>query len=327
MQTTSNKILQSQINAGLSGRKRGHSYESIITHQLNEIKMPYIYEGMVNTNKHIYKGQPATILLEKIMLVEQWNQCVKIEAYSTGALATAEDGLKEIIVEGKAIRSSKSDIIIVMYNEKSEKRIVGVSVKQCNNAAPTNAQVFFTTATAFYNLMIDNKYQLSGSALTAMRQFCGDQEFRPIDNVDCKHRIPSNERYFWEEIESAGRREWETLFKEKQDEITKLLLQKGYMDDPFPPSYIIHKTKRAIDVDEVAVYSMGEFIELSHKYASFGCSTYHVKKGRHKEPDNIPPHLAPFFGVIQMQRGGQKQHPTQLQFNLKAGYFYKLEEL
>tara|TARA_R100000808_G_scaffold23266_1_gene51440 strand:- start:49 stop:249 length:201 start_codon:yes stop_codon:yes gene_type:complete len=34
-------------------------------------------------------------------------------------------------------------------------------------------------------------------------------------------------------------------------------------------------------------------------------------------------HEAPRFGIIQMQRGGQKQHPTQLQFNLEAGYFYK----
>lgn len=38
-------------------------------------------------------------------------------------------------------------------------------------------------------------------------------------------------------------------------------------------------------------------------------------------------HKAPKFGVVQMQRGGQKQHPTQLQFNLKAGYFYALAKL
>ncbi len=35
-------------------------------------------------------------------------------------------------------------------------------------------------------------------------------------------------------------------------------------------------------------------------------------------------HQAPRFGVIQMQRGGQKQHPEQLQFNLEASYFRKI---
>ena len=51
-----------------------------------------------------------------------------------------------------------------------------------------------------------------------------------------------------------------------------------------------------------------------------------MKKGRYKEPEGIL-HQAPKFGVIQMQRGGQKQHPTQLQFNLKSGYFYELDKL
>ena len=35
--------------------------------------------------------------------------------------------------------------------------------------------------------------------------------------------------------------------------------------------------------------------------------------------------MAPRFGIVQMQRGGQAQHPEQLQFNLQAGYFYKIE--
>ena len=44
------------------------------------------------------------------------------------------------------------------------------------------------------------------------------------------------------------------------------------------------------------------------------------------DPADLPgvKHLAPRFGIVQMQRGGQKQHPDQLQFNLEAGYFYKL---
>lgn len=50
---------------------------------------------------------------------------------------------------------------------------------------------------------------------------------------------------------------------------------------------------------------------------------YAVRKGTYKDPLGVQ-HEAPRFGIVQMQRGGQKQHPTQLQFNLKAGYFYKI---
>ena len=48
---------------------------------------------------------------------------------------------------------------------------------------------------------------------------------------------------------------------------------------------------------------------------------YSVRKGQYRDPEGAE-HEAPRFGIVQMQRGGQKQHPTQLQFNLKAGYFY-----
>lgn len=71
---------------------------------------------------------------------------------------------------------------------------------------------------------------------------------------------------------------------------------------------------------------MDEFIDLSREYSPFTYSYYRVKKGSHKEPEGVS-HQAPRFGVVQMQRGGQKQHPTQLQFNLKAGYFYDLDKL
>lgn len=169
---------------------------------------------------------------------------------------------------------------------------------------------------------------LSQDALRAMRQFCGDVGFRPFDNCDCSKRVSTPERYFWEEIDNDGRLEWEQVLREKQDEITRLLLQKGYSNDPFPPEIIFHKTRKTESAtdEEIAVFSVDQFIELSHKYSSFTYSTYRVKKGRYKEPESIT-HQAPRFGVIQMQRGGQKQHPTQLQFNLKAGYFYQLDKL
>lgn len=325
MQKTTDSILLHQIDAGIKGRKKGHSYENELAKRLNAISMPYTLREDVS--RVIYIGSPETILLNKILSYIEWEVCERLEAYSTGKLATSENGDKEILIEGKSITSAKSDVILVLHNS-GEKRVIGVSVKQCNNKTPTNAQVFFSTASAFYNLLVENGIKLSDKALKTMRQFCGDVGFRPLDDFDCSTRISTPNRYFWEETDSEGRNEWENTFKQKQDEVTRLLLQKAYSNDPFQPEIILHKTKKTENVEkqEIAVFSMEQFLELSKKYSSFACSNYRVKKGSHKEPEGIF-HQAPRFGVIQMQRGGQKQHPTQLQFNLKAGYFYELDKL
>lgn len=324
-QKTKDPTLLSQIEAGTKGRKRRHSYENKLATKINSFSMPY--NKSKSMEKVIHIGSPDAILIDKILDYLNWNICDRIEAYATGKLATSESGDKEILIEGQSITSAKSDIILILY-KSGDKKVIGVSVKQCNNKTPTNAQVFFSTATAFYNLIVNNGMQLSEKALKAMRQFCGDTGYRPLDDFDCSNRIPTPERYFWEEINSEGKAEWEDLFKTHQDDVTRLLLQKAYLNDPFPPEIILHKTKKASSFDnqEIAVFTMDQFIELSKEYSSFACSHYRVKKGSHKEPEGIS-HQAPRFGVIQMQRGGQKQHPTQLQFNLKAGYFYDLDKL
>lgn len=88
------------------------------------------------------------------------------------------------------------------------------------------------------------------------------------------------------------------------------------------------KGSKEINIDGQSITSAKSdviLIELSRRYSLFAYSIYRVKKGRFKEPEGVS-HQAPRFGVIQMQRGGQKQHPTQLQFNLKAGYFYELDK-
>lgn len=325
MQKTTDSKLRHQINAGVKGRKKGHSYEDELARRINEMAMPY--QPCDKRTRIIHIGTPETILLDKILAYLKWERCDKVEAYATGKLATSEDGSKEMLIEGKSITSAKSDVILVLC-ESNKKRVVGVSVKQCNNKTPTNAQVYFSTATAFYNLMVSNGITLSDHALKAMRQFCGDIGFRPIDDFDCSDRVSTPERYFWEETDVLGKSEWENVFTSYQDDITRLLLQKAYSDDPFPPEIILHKTKKANSVDEqeIAVFTMDQFVELSRKYFSFTYNLYRVKKGRYKEPEGVS-HQAPRFGVIQMQRGGQKQHPTQLQFNLKAGYFYDLDSL
>lgn len=324
-QTTDNPILQNQISAGTKGRKLGHSYEDELARRINSISMPFIKSGSIDSV--IYTGAPEIILINKILSYIGWDFCEQIKAYPTGKLATSENGDNEIFIEGQPITSSKSDVILVLENSEN-KKVIGISIKQCNNKTPTNAQVFFSTATAFFNLVNNNIRQLSENALIAMKQFCGDEGFRPIDIINCSNRISSPERYFWEEVNSNGKAEWEDLFIHHQDEVTQLILQKAYLNDPFPPEIILHKTKRSasFECQEIAVFSIDQFIKLSKCYSSFTYSNYRVKKGRYKEPEGII-HQAPRFGVIQMQRGGQKQHPTQLQFNLKAGYFYELDKL
>lgn len=324
-QITDNPTLRQQIQAGTKGRKRGHSYENELASKINSTPMPYCKSCI--RDKKVYIGSPATILIDKILDYLCWDSCDKIQAYPTGKLATSEHGKKEIFIEGQSIASTKSDVVLVVHSSQC-KKVIGVSVKQCNNKTPTNAQVYFSTATAFYNLIANNVKQMSNNALTAMRQFCGDVGFRPLDDYDCSDRKSTPDRYFWEEIDSQGKAEWEELLRNHQDEVTRLLLQKAYPDDPFPPEILLHKTKKApsFENQEIALFTIHEFIELSRRYSSFTYSNYRVKKGRHKEPVGIS-HQAPRFGVIQMQRGGQKQHPTQLQFNLKAGYFYALDNL
>ena len=185
--------------------------------------------------------------------------------------------------------------------------------------------MYFTTATAFCRLLQNNNIPVSDNAINALRQFCGDDGFRPLDTPSVVAGRPTDpRRYFWEEIEHLGRLELESILTNQQDDVTRLLLQKAYLDDPFAPELLIHKTKKIDHGDqEYALYAIDELISLSRKYGGFNKKTYSVRKGQYKDPHGVE-HEAPRFGVVQMQRGGQKQHPTQLQFNLQAGYFYKI---
>lgn len=310
-----------QIQAGITGRRKGHEFEFNLSDEINSIEMPY-NSSVISEN--IVYGMPSHSLLDKALGYLGWSSCDSVEAIALGALATAEDGKKWLEINGVTVKACKSDILMILESS-SETATIGVSVKQCKNKTPTNAQLYFTTATAFARLLVNNGIEVSEDALFSLRQFCGDEGFRPLDNAeDMQGRISDPRRYFWEEISEVGRLEWEDIFINKQDDITKLLLQKAYPNDPFPPDLLLHKTKKIEEGEpEFALYSIDELISLSREYAGFEKNEYRVKKGTYKEPVGIV-HEAPRFGVVQMQRGGQKQHPTQLQFNLKAGYFYKL---
>lgn len=320
--TPDDNIHALQIQSGLLGRKSGHAFEDKITEEINSLHLPLTPSL---TTGHVETGDPAQLLINYIARKEGIRNIRNVSALSTGALATSEEGKRFLNIDGKSVSRCKSDIIITIEDE-NQRKTIGVSTKQCNNKTPTNAQLYFTTAIGFSRLLKNNGLNVTENAVKALRQFCGDEGFRPIDNPDFfAERLSDNRRFFWEEVDEEGRVEWENLFSLEQDYITRLLFQKAYLEDHFPPDYLLHKTRLSDSwsTTEVAIYSINEIINLSKCYNGFYVKPYSVKKGSFKDPSGVK-HLAPRFGIVQMQRGGQKQHPTQLQFNLEASYFYKI---
>ncbi len=314
-----------QIQAGVLGRNTGHRFEIDLTHRLNNLPMPFAPVALQNFDNHLFIQSPELSLLNYVCSRKKLSKIEKVTAISTGVLATSEDGRRWLNVNGVEISRCKSDVILTLQTRQKDITI-GISTKQCNNKTPTNAQLYFTTARGFLNLLRENNLEVSQDAENALRQFCGDEGFRPQDFPEILvNRTSDPRRFFWEEINEIGRIELEKLFAENQDEITRLLLQKAYLDDPFVPDYVLHKTKRADSWEqtEIAIYTIKELIKLSKSYAGFHLKPYSVRKGSYKDAVGVT-HLAPRFGIVQMQRGGQSQHPTQLQFNLEAGYFYKI---
>ncbi len=310
-----------QIQAGTAGRIGGHWFERMIAQSISALPMPY--QGVALGEGCLFRGDPGQLLLNFVMRDLGLTVVHSARAIPAGGLATAESGAKELEIDGVRLNRCKSDVILLIQ-AGATKRCVGVSTKQCSNATPTNAQLYFSTATAFCALLQSNGIPLSQAAVNAMRMFCGDPTFRPQDAPQSPvGRASDPTRWFWEELPAAARDEIETTLDTHQDRITRLLLQNAYLGDPFPPDYMAHYT-RAVESGqpEVAIFTIDEFIRLSRSYGGFHTKSYRVKKGSHKDPPGVE-HLAPRFGVVQFQRGGQKQHPTQLQFNLKAGYFYK----
>jgi hypothetical protein len=314
-----------QIQAGTLGRKAGHAFEDSITEKINSFSYPFIFPDW--KHQHVSTGDPAFALLRYISLLNNKASIESAVALSTGALATSEEGKKWLEINGVPIKRCKSDLILtIQFSGVIGEKTIGVSTKQCNNKTPTNAQLYFTTARGFSSLLSANGISVSDQAIVALRQFCGDSGFRPLDHIsDISTRKSDPRRYFWEEITSDGREEWERIFSNQQDDVTRLLLQKAYLDDPFAPDLLLHKTKKSLawGETETAIYSIDELIKLSSEYGGFWTKPYSVRKGAYRDPSGVQ-HDAPRFGVVQMQRGGQKQHPEQLQFNLEAGYFYKI---
>lgn len=314
-----------QIEAGITGRKTGHKFEDELAIGVNALVCP-MRPLKIAGNIHI--GNPAANLVHYVAADLGIEVVRSVAAVSTGALATSEEGKKWLEINGQTVTRSKSDLVLTFGIEKDRSFTVGISTKQCNNKTPTNAQLYFTTAIGFAALLKRGGIQVSELGLLALRQFCGDSGYSPADSIDkIALRKSDPRRYFWEEIDVTGRQQIERVLTDEQDKVTRLLLQQAYADDKIQPDYLLHKTKYSdsFQKTEVAIYSIDELIERSRKYQGFATRSYSVRKGTYKDPKGVT-HLAPRFGIVQMQRGGQKQHPTQLQFNLEAGYFYKLRD-
>lgn len=314
---------QQQINAGISGRKRGHKFEETLTNCINSLKITRIGPATTSTiNKHIFQGNPAIQLLQYIADRENFT-ITHVKAYWLGGLATSGKGDMLLDQNGNPITGSKSDVLLQIVCDSGVK-IIGVSVKTCNKSTPTNDQMYFSTARAFCKLLEDNGIGVSQEAKIGMSQFCGDDGFRPVDllppDVVATRRSDPN-RFYWEELSAKAKTDWKKIFEKYQDKITMLLFQKAYKNDPYPPTYLLHQTVKYDDFTncKTAIFTMDEIVLLSKQFQGYVLSPYKIRKGTYKNDPNE--HLAPRFGFIQFQRGGQKQHPTQLQFNLKAGYF------
>src|SRR5690606_19676936 len=121
---------------------------------------------------------PEISIVKKALKVLGWENCHIVEAIALGSLATAEEGKKWLEVNGMRVKACKSDILLTIYNNDLKfMETVGVSVKQCSNKTPTNAQLYFTTARAFCELLRNNGIPVSDVAVNALRQFCGDNGF------------------------------------------------------------------------------------------------------------------------------------------------------
>lgn len=318
-----NERHKKQITAGTAGRNKGHKFEALLTAEINKLKGT-VFTPQKNSS-HLLVGNPAKNLLQYISN-HQNITILSVHASWLGGLATS--GLGDAVTDsnGAPITKSKSDILLKIVTP-DHTRTTGISVKTCNKKTPTNAQMFFTTARAFCQLLSKNHIPISNIAENGLSMFCGDIGYRPLDIMPQKElslRISDPNRYYWEETPLQSQKEWKHIFSSFQNDISLLLFQKAYKEDPYPPEYLLHQTVKYDNFTncEAAIFSMNEIVVLSRMYSNYTEVEYVIRKGSYKNDNNI--HLAPRFGFIQFQRGGQKQHPTQLQFNLKAGYFYHI---
>jgi hypothetical protein len=308
-----------QIAAGITGRKRGHDFEKTLADKINNLPSNFTPSKV---SGHLFVGPPEILLMSVVFSKLELKWPFQYKAFSTGGHATGEGGDIVLLESGAALKRAKSDLLLEIIATES-RSIFGISVKTCSKRTPTNDQLYCSTADAFCNLLGSIGIEVSNGARIALKMFCGDVGFRPMDIPHTPGRI-NVERWFWEELPADAQQEWADLLTRYQKEITYLLLSKGYKNDPYPPSFVLHQTCAFSSWEnaEVALFTIDELVNFSCLVGGFSTTPYVVRKGRFKDSTTI--HQAPRFGFVQFQRLGNVQNATQLQFNLQAGYFYKL---
>lgn len=323
----SNTQHHQQILAGTAGRNTGHAYEEYLANQINSLNLPFhtLLQPLptVNSYSNVFSSNnEAFTLINYLAKSYNISQIVRLYAVATGGLATSANS-QGVFFNGQLIKKCKSDILIEMEDQFNNIYHIGISVKQCNNLRPLNAQVFCSTASGFSNLLRQHNIPVSNLAEEELRKFCGHPGSSPIDhNIHLTRQI-DHRRYFWEELDITASQEWQSIFNNYNADIARILLQKAYSNEPYPPEFLLHKTRRTSGNQEIAIFEIADLIVRSFQYQNFATSLYRVKKGTFKEPKILgDTHQAPSFGIFQMQRLGNTQNAHQLQFNLKAGYFY-----
>jgi hypothetical protein len=194
-----------QIQAGILGRKTGHDFEDGLTARLNSLPLPYLINDFPESKKHLFIGSPEISVLSYICSRKGINELNKIVAISTGALATSEEGKQWLDVNGVKVSKCKSDVILTLQPKDRAEITVGISTKQCNNRTPTNAQLYFTTARGFCSLLRNNGIEISAIGEKALRQFCGDEGFRPLDFPNLLKNRQSDPRRFFSNLIRSGK--------------------------------------------------------------------------------------------------------------------------
>ena len=311
-----------QIKAGTIGRKSGHEFERKLAQAISRRKWDNL-DLRAHRNAHRVIGNPAVELIKYIAQDLNLAHIDHVDAWWLGPLATSGLGDLLHMPNGAPITRSKTDVLVRLHSN-GKQYVKGTSVKTCSKKTPTNDQLYFTTASAFAELLRRNGVPFSTDAENALKMFCGDAGYRPRDLIDVAKRRSDPDRFFFEELPENGRHDIELALSKYQPEVTRILLQLAYPDDPHPPDYILHLTVKPKPGEraDLAIFTVDELIDLSSRYAGFMTKDYVIRKGRFK--GDPATHSAPRFGYVQFQRGGQKQHPTQLQFNLQAGYFNHL---
>ena len=327
-----NKNHANQIDAGIKGRIKGHSFENSVTKEINRLQYFSCLNFNTTNNPHIFYGNPANILISYICNNRN-TTALSCKAYWLGGLATANVGEHIVNSRGEIVTGSKSDILLEITYVNGDSERIGVSVKSCKN----NAQLALMTAASFCNMLRNYGITVSLDAEIGLKMFCGVDEYSPKSGYIPKDvsNIPENrtarlERWFWEELSTPVQNEWKYIFNSNQIEITKMLLQKAnaYKTDDYPPMFVLHECIKHESMNEctTAVLSIDELASYSNKYDGFGIKEQTIKKGKYKGVD-LAVHHYPHFGFIQFQPIGNKQNFSELQFNLKSKYYNKIPHL